>query len=104
MTLQSAINELQAADAICSLSFYVLKSDNKGPELRCRIFDDCVKFQSEANAERLARELNEAIKPVIRRWETGFFTSACKSLDAYQSGRRVVPNTLNTHLDDPDED
>ena len=55
----------QTADSLNSLGFYVTKSDNRDPELHCRIWK--FPIYSTVELEELATQLNEAIQIVKDR-------------------------------------
>jgi hypothetical protein len=63
MTTETMIAKLQTTRALEALKFYISKSDNRGPELRCCILD--IANYNKAEADALVADLNAAIAPVI---------------------------------------
>jgi hypothetical protein len=64
-TIEGAIEKLRLADAIRALEFYVCHTDGKTHAFSARCWEA---LNDKKNADRLVRELNEAIQPVKERW------------------------------------
>lgn len=66
MTPQAIMDTLQSVRSLEAMQFYATKSDNKGPELHCRIWS--FNTMPLEWVQSLAGDLNKAIQPVIRNW------------------------------------
>lgn len=81
MSNELAVKFLQRSDAVDAIGFYVTgaQKDNPTPKLNCRIWDG--QF-SQADADALCKELNDAIAPVANKWSKLFMDAALEELSA----------------------
>lgn len=67
-TYGDAARQLKLAAQMVAIEFYGHKFEDKPARLCCRVVD-CDVEMSKQDAEKLADELNTAIRPVLARWE-----------------------------------
>jgi hypothetical protein len=79
MIEQTAIEKLHAAAALGALEFYVSQSENRGPELRCRIWDG-FKFMARKDVEKIALEFNQAIAVDRAKWRNRMVVTARQAI------------------------
>lgn len=64
---------MTAFESIKALEFYVTQSDNKPPELHCRVWGIGAERE---RMDYIARDLNAAIAPIKDRWMKTFLLDA----------------------------
>lgn len=86
MSISRAIEKLHIAESIEGLEFYVSKSENRGPELHCRIWEG-FKFMLKGDVQTIATALNDAIADTKKRMSTEALNNAVAEMNEEVSKR-----------------